>query len=328
MNTNTIRRAIRALWPARAEADSPWVVQPIGFDDDHLPWLSTVLERAGEVLGRPLVLDRGRGDLVLAEQAFVEQVTPQVLNAFVDERPLVTLGLSSVERADPVRRASQAHGELVRQLRALHQPERAASRQAPSTLSPASGFDSQFDSRHPDARLKEAELDPDRAELLNTLRRGLVDPSQPPLRAGYGPQASLVIDFAAGVAMVDLLADQRLRLAREVPYLSLGAQVVDGAGQRELDLVVWDIAMAAGGFRLLHSPVNWWRAPLIARPKLDISRFSLRPHHRDMARCLAQGPTSPADLRRLSRVGLVDLRAFLQACLFLGLVYWVPERGD
>ena len=33
---------------------------------------------------------------------------------------------------------------------------------------------------------------------------------------------------------------------------------------------------------------------------------------------------SPADLRRRCRVGLTQLRGFLQACLFLGLVYWVP----
>ena len=332
MNTNTIRRALRALLPASEAIGPPLVVQPIGFYDSCLPWVAALLERAGAELGRSLVLDRGRGDLVLAEQAFVQQVSPQVLSAFVEDRPLVTLGVSAADRADPARRASRVQGELVRQLRALPELEGAASVQASlfgaSTPPAASSFDSQVDSRHPESQLVEAELDPDRAQLLNALRRGLVDPTQPPLRAGYGPQASMVIDFAAGVATVDALADQRLRLSREVPYLSRGAQLVDGAVPRELDLLVWDIAIAAGGFRLLHSPVNWWQAPMIARPQLDISRFSLRPQHRDMVRCLAQGPVSPAELRRRSRVSLVDLRAFLQACLFLGLVFWVPARRD
>lgn len=328
MNTISIRRALRALLPSAEGAELPLVVQPIGFDDGSLPWVSSLLEQAGVDLGRALVLERGRGDLVLAEQAFVQRVTPQMLNAFVEERPLVTLGVTPADVGDPMRRASRAHTELLRQLRALPQLEARPSLQGASTLPPSSGFDPTFDSRHPTDRLAEAELDPDRAHLLNSLRRGLVDPTQPPLRAGYGPQASLVIDFAAGVATVDALADQHLRLSREVPYLSRGGPPVEGASHRELDLLVWDIAVAAGGFRLLHSPVNWWRTPLIARPKLDISRFSLRPQHRQMARCLVHGPISPADLRRRSQAGLTDLRGFLQACLFLGLVFWVPTPRD
>ena len=88
--------------------------------------------------------------------------------------------------------------------------------------------------------------------------------------------------------------------------------------------MAWDIALAAGGFRLLHSPVNWWHTPLIARPGLNVARYTLQPQHLELARCLAVAPISPADLRRRCRVGLTQLRGFLQACLFLGLVYWVP----
>ena len=76
MNTISIRRALRALLPSPDGAAAPLVVQPIGFDDGCLPWVSSLLRQAGEDLGRPLLLDRGRGDLVLAEQAFVQQVTP------------------------------------------------------------------------------------------------------------------------------------------------------------------------------------------------------------------------------------------------------------
>lgn len=328
MNPISIRRALRALLPAAGQPGAPLVVQPIGFEEGSLQWVASMLERAGDELGRSFVLDRGRGDLVLAEQAFMHQVTPQVLNAFVEERPLITLGLSATDAADPLRRASRVHAELVRQLRALPQVETPPSLNAVSTLPPSSVFDSNFDSRQHADQLAQAELDPDRARLLNTLRRGLVDPNQPVLVAGYGPQAAILIDFAAGVATLDARAEQRLRLAREVPYLVQGMRPLPGAVHRDLDLLVWDIAMAAGGFRLLHSPVNWWRAPLIAQPRLDVSRFSLRPQHREMARCLAQGPVSPADLRRRARVGLSDLRAFLQASLFLGLVYWVPAPRE
>lgn len=96
-----------------------------------------------------------------------------------------------------------------------------------------------------------------------------------------------------------------------------------GAKQRDLDLVVWDIAVAAGGFRLLHAPINWWHAPLIAQVS-----YTAVPQHLAMARCLAAAPISPADLRRRSRVSLTDLRGFLQACLFLGLANWVPAARN
>jgi hypothetical protein len=133
------------------------------------------------------------------------------------------------------------------------------------------------------------------------------------------------VDFASGVATIDELADQHLRVTREVPYLSQNASPGTGAKERALDLVVWDIAMAAGGFRLLHSPVNWWHAPLIARPRMDVARFTTVPRYREMARCLSVAPISPAELRRRTRARLSDMRGFLQACLFLGLVYWVPQ---
>lgn len=322
MNTTTIRRALQALLPGDVRPLEPLVVQPIGFADSSLQVLAELVEAAGRELGQSLVLERGRGDIVLADRTFIQQVVPQVLNAFIEDRPLVTLELPLIDTLDPLRRASRAHVELVRQLRSL--PEGLASTSASSMSAPSSGFDSGFDSRAHVEQLVQTDLDPDRAQLLNALRRGLVDPAEALLTAGYGPGASLVIDFATGVATLDPRAEEHLRVMREVPYLARGARPGDGARSRELDLVVWDIALAAGGFRLLHSPVNWWRAPLIARPGLDVSRFTTLPQHRAMARCLSVAPISPAELRRRSRVSLADLRGFLQACLFLGQVHWVP----
>jgi hypothetical protein len=328
MNAISIRRAFQAMLPGSVREGAPVIVQPIGFHDSSLELLAAVLERAGREQGHRFVINHGRGDLVVAEKAFVDEVTPQVLSAFVDERPLLVLQAFRASAAFPTQRANRMHAQLLPQLRALGNLDDLPSRTDLSTLPPASGFDSQFDSRQHADQLDGTELDPDRAQVLNTLRRGLVDPTQPPLQVGYGPQAAITIDFATGVATVDPLAQQHLRIRREVPYLAQGASPTGHAVHRELDLVVWDIALAAGGFRLLHSPVSWWRAPLIAQPKLDVSRFTMLPQHREMARCLAVAPISPADLRRHSRVSLTDLRGFLQACLFLGLIYWVPAARN
>lgn len=329
MTAEPIRRVLRALLPGQPRAPRSLVVQPLGFDGADLDTLPAVLDDVGRELGLVLTLDGVGGDLVLAERDFLARVAPQVLHAFLEDRPLVTLARDTA--GDARRRARDLHAELLRQLRDLAQRKARSepgSEPHASTLPPASGFDSRFDSRLHAQQLTEAELDPDRAELLNRLRRGLVDPMQPPLLAGYGRGAALQIDFADGSARVDELADQRLRIARDVPYLARHAEPAAGAKRRELQLVAWDIAVAAGDFRLLHSPVNWWHAPLVAQPSLDVTRYSLQPRHLDMARCLAAGPVSPAELRRRARVSLRELRGFLQACLFLGLVHWLPNaRG-
>jgi hypothetical protein len=152
-----------------------------------------------------------------------------------------------------------------------------------------------------------------------------VDPGQLPLAASYGQGASLRIDFESGQVLIDELADQRLRIARELPYLAGSLRPGERAKVRDLDLVVWDIALAAGDFRLLHAPVNWWRTPLMALPQVDVARYTALPQHLAMAREIVRAPTAPADLRRRCRVSLADLRGFLQAALFLGVVYWLSE---
>ncbi len=323
MTAHPFRRALRALLPA----DGPGapaqtlVVQHLGFECSDLDTLPAVLDEVGRELGVALTLDGISGDVVLAERSFVARVAPQVLNAFLDDRPLVTVpGLSA--EADLRRRGREIHVELLRQLRELSTLQQSGA--AVATPLPAAGqaYDSQFDSRQHADRLVGADLDPDRAELLNRVRRGLTDPSQPILEAGYGPKAALALDFSTGVAYIDELADQRLRLIRDLPYLARSAQPEAGCKQRELDLVVWDIAVAAGDFRLLNSPVNWWHTSLLAPRDLNVSRFTVMPQHLEMARALAARPASPADLRRRCRVGLADLRSFLQGCLFLGLIKW------
>lgn len=342
MTADPLRRALRALLPrsGSASASPALVVQHLGLAGSDLDTLPAVLDEVGRQLGVELTLDGVRGDVVLAEQGFVARVAPQVLQAFLDERPLVTVP-AALDDSDTRRRGRQLHGELLRQLSA---PAAAATAHAMATaagLAPAAAelslptalaagyrFDSQFDSRQHADHLAAVELDPDRAELLNRLRSGLADATQPMLLAGYGRRSVLALDFSSGTAYLDDLADQQLRLRRELPYLAQGARPpAPGCRQRALPLVAWDIALAAGDFRLLHSPLNWWHTPLLAAPGFNVARYSVQPQHLEMARVLAAEPLSPAALRRRCRVGLVELRGFLQAGLFLGLLRWAPAAA-
>lgn len=329
MNADAIRRVLRALMPGQA-ASPALVVQHLGFETQDLDTLPMVLDDIGRELGLALTLDGVGGDVVLADRAFVARVAPQVLHAFLEDRPLVTVTHVAGTPEDLLRRTSRLHAEIVRQLREIagSGARPAAADLRASTLPPSSGFDADFDSKLHAQQLAEAELDPDRAELLNRLRRGLVDPLQPVLHASYGADASLVIDFAIGLAQVDERADQRLRVARELPYLARRSAPGKLAKTRSVNALAWDLALAAGDFRLLHSPVNWWHAPLLAQTAFDVMPYTRLPRHLDMARCLAAGPLSPAGLRRQARVSLRELRGFLQACLFLGLVHWLPQPGD
>lgn len=317
MTVSTIRTTLGRLLTGGA-AEAPVVqVQHIGFDGADAAGLAELLAGVGRDLGLRLVADEVQGELVLVADGFAERVSPAVMAAFLSERPMVRVDrkllADSATAREHLRRAMEPQ-LVVRQAAARH-----GGRADVAT----SGYDSGFDSTLQADRLEDAELDADRSELLSRLRRGLVDPSQPVLVAGYGPGAAMAIDFAVGVARIDQAADQRLRVSRQVPYLGLGVQPGPGARERELDLVTWDIAMAAGSYRLMRAPANWWRTELIAPAQLSVSRYTLQPQHLALARALAAEPMTPAQLCRGCRVSLVDLRSFLQATLLLGLAQWV-----
>lgn len=325
MNTTLIRRALRSVLPRAASPLRDLQLQSLGFEPAQLKTLAAELEQVGPALGLSLTVEVSRGEAVLAETDFVRRVSPQVLRAFLDERPLLVVDRPADDEVAASMAARRRLDHLSSQLRALAAGHGPASLAAASTLPPTSGFDGHSDFPHSADGAPELLLDPDRAQLLNTLRRGLVDSAQPPMTAGYGPGAAIRVDFAQGVVTLDELADQYLRVRRELPCLAPNARPGAVAKQRPLDQLVWDVGIAAGGVRLLHSPDPWWHVTLIANPRLDVSRLTALPQHRELARCLAVAPISPDELRRRCRVRSSDLRGFLQACLFLGLVHWMPD---
>jgi hypothetical protein len=190
-----------------------------------------------------------------------------------------------------------------------------------------SGFDPSFDSRLDDEDAPA--LIAGHKRLVDDMLRGLADPTQPRLWLGYGPAACLEVDFETALVRMDPAAEQQLRIAGELPSRA-PAGAVPGlrAVERALDQTVWDLGLACGGYRLLRQPHDWWHAPLVAVGEVALERYSRMPRHLTLARCVQRGPATPSALRRHALISVAELRAFLQACLFLGLLDWddAPAR--
>lgn len=335
VSVHPLRRALHALTRRAPVRPRPVVVQPLGFEGRELETLGGVLDEVGRELGLQLQLDDVSGDVVLAEKGFIDTLAPQVLQAFLDERPLLALEAPTIATAQARQRIRSLHASLLRELQqgpraapasaldADHEPATGARR---AERGGDSGYDSAFDSRPAAGAASGQEPDADSAELLNRLRRGLVDPGERPLVAAHADDAVLSFDFAQGSVLLDERADQRLRVMRELPRLAPHARPGARVKRRDLDLVAWDLALAAHHLRLLHAPANWWHTPLLALPQLDITRYSRQPQHLALARELACAPVSPSALRRRCRVSVDSLRGFLQAMLVLGLAQWL--EGD
>jgi hypothetical protein len=208
-----------------------------------------------------------------------------------------------------------------------------SSRQAPAPSSASSatstgasaGYDSQFDTRLDAELLDSSLLQHGHRTVMQQVLRGRADPMLAPFAASYGADANIQFDFRARLVFIDPLAQRQLRVHRELPQPAPGARTKGDAIVRELDETLWDIGIAAGPYPLLDAPIDWWRRPLRWAVDARVERFSRVPRHCDLARCLVEGPASPSELRRYARVGVADLRSFIQAGLMLGLLHWVDD---
>lgn len=345
MTTSPIRNALRAWISRSVRGSSQLRVQHLGLIDPDIESLRTALDRLADQLPLSFALDSSAGEIVIVERKFAERVGLQVLHALCEDRPMISVtgpAAGADTTLSALQRFERMQGELIEQLHALPalraRSEVAAALVAASRRSQwmssgaavASGFDSDFDSRLNAAELAVAELDEERSRVLAHLLRGLRDRNASPLVATYGPGASLRVDFARGEVRLDALAQQHLRVLRELPMLEPAAQTEPSASVRALYDTVWDFGLASAGFAPLGAPEDWWHAPLSDRGVIAIAQYTRAPRHLDLARRLLEGPATPAELRRHARVGVTDLRGFLQGCLFLGLVAWegrAPRAG-
>jgi hypothetical protein len=161
------------------------------------------------------------------------------------------------------------------------------------------------------------------AELLR--RRD--DRQSPCLLAGYADGESLLIDFERGEVIADPGAWEHLRARRELPRIADGtfrpAGLTHRAKIQRIDALMWATGLAAADMPLLGVAAAWRDERIGSRGGLHLQAFSRAPAHLHLVELLARGHTTPATLRRATRVDERELRAFLQGGLFLGLLEWV-----
>jgi hypothetical protein len=304
-------------------------VQPIGFSDVQTRQLKLLCARIGESLDLWLEIDARHGDIVLAEPGFAARLPPRQLARMVDARPLLRLDLSVPD--DPAAGAlslfENRQQELLALLRELPvvrglSPQFGASGWDPSLLEVAflpSGYEEAA------LGLDAPAFSASQSLLVTSLLRGLMDSTMRPLVAGYGPMAMLRVDFAQGYALVDPLAQQALRVRRELPAVMTSGVPGSDAIERDLRELVWDCGIAAAPCRLLDQPLDWWHTPLGSCADPGVQRFTRLPRHLDMAAVLFRQRVSPAELQQRTGHTVAQMRPFLQACLFLGLAWWSPQ---
>lgn len=343
-------KGLRHRFAARAHNQPALRLHTLGIAKSDWGLLRQVLAPVADSLGLQFTLDEHQGDLVLAEKFFAANMSPQALAAWAEDRPLVWVALSALGRIEPGDRQALIERNqrgLKTQLQALKLVQRLSSRWQSSGWE-HSDDDSAAPSVPDAAPLSEPDtlevdpppLDAARLRLVVHLLRGMNDPAQEPLSASYGPGADLHVDFAMRLVKLDPMAQQFLRLRRTLPKPQPVATPGDDATVRELDETVWDIGIACGSFRLLGAAPDWWAQPLTASVsggeaasmalEIDIRRFTRLPRYLDLARRVLEAPQrtiTPAELQRQTGVTALEMRRFLQASLFLGLVHWVwPER--
>lgn len=257
-----------------------------------------------------------------------------MLAAFAEGRPLLVVAREPAPQGQA--RGPVDYEALREQVWALAQ-RFAADTTAPAPLDSllqtdfdgrsVQGEDSGFDSRHPGAVSPDEPLDEANAQFLRYLHAGKADPERPPLVAGYGPGAMLMLHFAGGQALMQPAAANELRVGSRLPRMAIDWAPGRDVTARELDRVIWDLGWAAGSHALLGAPEDWWYTPLQPLRLDTMPRYSAAPLHRDMARVLARGGVTPSQLRRECHASVGELRRFLQAGLFLALLHWPGPDG-
>jgi hypothetical protein len=349
MNTFAFWNALRAKL-GLADASPGQVrtisVQQLVLSQREIEAVQLALDRVGEQLRVRFELQEHAGDIVLLDAERAALIAPQVVDAFTDGRPVVTLSHMQHDDEHQVPAAERLMAreeELLRQLREIPLVRRHAARQrrakpamagagADSMLSdqgPGStqtgrntSFDTHFDSRLDADQLVGVELDTAQLSLIQSVLQGLRDPHTAPLMASYGEGACLRFDFAANRVHADALAEQYLRVQHELPCPTATSSPQAQARVRDLHDVVWELGLACGPCHPLGAPRQWWHEPLCLRADARIDRHTHQPRHLAMALRLATGPATPSELRSQARVSVPELRRFIQACLILGLVHW------
>lgn len=328
---STLWTRLRKRWNPAGRAPHFITLQHLMPADADLVAVQAALDRVGEALAVQFELQESAGDILLMDAALASRMSPQALQSFTAARPLVTLVdersrdelmLSAAQRLERRQRELLVQLREIPLVRRRARPGACAAASTAQQASDSQAFDSAFDSRADGTDLLSADIDPAQHTLMQRVLHGLRAAEAPLFTASYGPDAHLRFDFLHRTVRIDALALQHLRVQREVPRPAPGVTPNSDAQVRELEEVVWDLGLACGPFALLDQPDDAWRTPLRWTRHAPIEQFTRVPRYIEMARLLQAAPMSPSELRRRARVGVLDMRRFLQAALMSQLLRW------
>ncbi len=163
--------------------------------------------------------------------------------------------------------------------------------------------------------------------FVSELVRTWHDRHRPRMVVGYADDgAAFVIDFALQHVLADRRAWERLLACGELPSQGTGSFALDGPSYlcklHPIESLIWAVGLASANLPLLGAPIAWRSARLLSRGWEQFPDLCRAPAHLHLAELASQGETTPDQLRHATRVGEGDLRAFLQAALFLRLLEW------
>ena len=337
MIANTLWNALRARLQPVGHEPQHIALQHVMPTDSDLNSVQAVLDKVGLALDVQFELKASGGDIVLMDADLAARMSPQLVQAFTEERPLVTM--TGLHRQDELllplaERFERRQRELLLQLREIPLVRRRSGSggtgAAPTVPpeGPSVSFDADFDSQIDGTELLAAEIAEGQRQVVQRVLQGLRSPQAAVLAVSYGPGANLRFNFHTRLVAIDALALQHLRVRRELPQPAPGASPQADAQTRDLEETVWDLGLASGPYALLDEPADWWHTPLAWTPGARIEPHSRVPRYIELARRLQAASLSPSELRRQARVGVSDLRRFLQAALMLGLLQWQPVDID
>ena len=323
----------RARWPAIG-------LQPVGLWPRDIAALRPVLEKLSDRLAVNFELRDDAAEIVLLDADYAVSSAPQILHALKENRPSVlTTGFGDDERLLSVAQYfERCQQELLRQLKEIPLVRAQSARwsatgwdlevltdhNCPSVPDSDSDFTSAFDSELDADQLAAEPLDCAQKDFVQRVLYGLHHQNAQPLGASYDQFACMRFEFRARFVTIDPKAQQMLRVWRELPLVLPDAQPSPEANGYELNETIWHLGVACGRYALLNQPEDWWHTPLrsLGRRAAELERYTRQPRHLELGRLLIGSPITPSEMRRHVRIGIPDLRCFLQACLFLRLVCW------
>ncbi|MDE2368571.1 MAG: hypothetical protein KGN16_06320 [Burkholderiales bacterium] len=291
--------------------------QHLGLTAVEIQAARELLAAAGQEIGLTLELAERGGEIVLVGGPRAQGPSPQIVHAYAEGRPVIRLAALG---ETGLAQQALARRQFIVQFEALLPPTPRAAAAGHSE----NAFDSTFDSRLDAEACARDEVETGQRAFVEAVLRGRADAATPALEASYQPGANLVFDFARQQVLIDPLALQYLVLERELPQPAPGERPGSKAVVRTLDQALWKLGLACGALPLQGEPEDWWHRPLLRQPGVGPERYSRQPLHLEMTHRLTEKPLTPSQLRRAARVGVAELRAYVQACLMLGLLQWAP----